>query len=91
MGSLVLIENLSAQETYGTKLHLEGAKVETPQAIVLAIGPAVDAAKYGFSVGDRVVVQGTCVPVPGNGKNLALVEPHTIKGVIVVEEEPALG
>lgn len=89
VGSTILVEHLSAQETYGTKLHIEGSvKVDIPQAIILAIGPNVEVDKYGFKVGDRVILQGTFVPVPNYGdgdKKRGLVEPHTIKGIIEVE------
>ena len=90
LGTSVLVEHLSAQQAYGTTIQISGgAKTDVPQGIILAIGPMVDAEKYGFKVGDRVVFNGagSIVPSFGDGKDRGLVEPHVIKGVLVEEAE----
>lgn len=91
VGNFVLIEHLSAQEALGTKLHLgDSAQPDVPQAVILAIGPNVDVPKFGFSVGDRVIVQGSFVPVPDYGdseRRKGLVDPHAIKGVLQVTDD----
>lgn len=85
-GSMILIENLSSQEALGTTLHVQdGAAAGAPQAYVLAVGPTFQPDIYGFNVGDRVLVQGTFVPVPNydNNRRLrGLVDPVTVKAVL---------
>lgn len=64
-----------------------------PQGRVLDIGPGLPK-EFGIKVGDRVLLQGSFVPLPKladgrDGKReRALVEPHTIKAVL--EEESVL-
>ena len=90
VGSQILVELLTPQEILGTSLHLnEGAKTVSgaPQAYVLEVGPAVDP-NYGVKTGDRVVLQGTFVPLPeaaslGGHRPKACIDPHTIKAILV--------
>jgi co-chaperonin GroES (HSP10) len=89
IGASVLVEHISAQEAYGTTIKIPGsAKAEVPQGRVIAFGPLVEAEKYGFKVGDRVILNGTSVIVPsfGDDTSRGLVEPYVIKGVLIEEE-----
>lgn len=86
-GSTILIENLKPQEQLGTYLHVkEDADVGgAPQAYIVALGPKVSE-DIGLKVGDRVIVQGTFIPVPNlsdNGRTRGIVEIHNIKAVLV--------
>jgi len=85
-GSTILIENLNPQEMLGTELFVE-ENTKTgmaPQAYIVALGPKVDP-NVGLKVGDRVIVQGSFVPVP-NVKNdertRGIIEIHNIKALI---------
>jgi co-chaperonin GroES (HSP10) len=89
-GHYILVEMLDPQEVLGTVLSLgQKTKVESPQGYIVEIGPAVDVSIWGISVGDRVLLQGTYVPVPrfGNGRDMGLVQAHDIKAVLT-EESP---
>lgn len=85
-GSQVLLELLTVQEMMGTELIMTNKKpVGEYQAIVLAVGPAVQLDNWGFKVGDRVLLSGTGVPVPDynrNEKDKVLMDPFSIKGVL---------
>lgn len=86
-GTMILVEMLNAQEVAGTKLLLgHNSKPATPQAYILDIGPALKAEDWGIKVGDRVIVQGTYVPVPqyrgSNSRELGIVQAHDIKCVL---------
>ena len=86
-GSMVLIEMLTAQEVSGSVL-LVGAntKVSSPQGYIISIGPSLEADKWGIKLGDRVLLQGTYVPVPNksvNGREIGAVQPHDIKCVLI--------
>ena len=90
LGPSVLVEHISAQEAYGTKIKLAGsAKSDVPQARIIDIGPLADAEKYGFKVGDRVILSGsaTIVPSLGDDKERGLVDPHVIRGVLIEEDK----
>jgi co-chaperonin GroES (HSP10) len=58
-----------------------------PQGRVLDIGPGLSK-EFGIKVGDRVLLQGSFVPLPkladgrDGDRERALVEPHTIKAVL---------
>lgn len=85
-GSSILIENLKADEIMGTSLYVqEDAETEgAPQAYIVELGPKVDD-DCGLSVGDRVYVQGSFIPVintSGNGRERGILEIHNIKGII---------
>lgn len=84
-GSMVLIEHLNSDEVLGTNLVIsDKTDVGTPQAYVLRLGPKV-AAECGLAVGDRVMLQGTYVPVvnyDNHPRKRGLVELHNIKGVL---------
>jgi len=88
VGFNVLVEMLTPNELLNTKLTLTGsdAKGIAPQAYILAIGPGVPIDQYGFKVGDRVLLQGTYVPVPEldeADRKCGLVEPHNIKATLI--------
>ena len=90
VGSQVLVELLTAEELYNTVLSLGTQKVKDGfQGFVRAVGPSVKTEEWGFRIGDRVLVSGGGVPVP-NYDNIererVLMEPHSIKGVLVSEE-----
>lgn len=81
----ILIERLTAQEASGITLTItDKAEMGAPQAYILAIGPRVPE-DLGFKVGDRVILQGTYVPVPKYGmshRERGLVDIHNIRGVL---------
>lgn len=85
-GSSILIEHLSTQEVLGTGLFV-GENADSgsaPQAYVVALGPKLDA-DSGIKVGDRIIVQGTFIPVPNlsaNRRVRGIVEIHNIKAVL---------
>lgn len=93
-GSTILVEMLNANEALGTKLTVKDtANVGAPQAYVLELGPKLDA-EAGIKVGDRVMLQGTYVPVPklpGDTRNRGVVELHNVKAILeemeVTEDE----
>jgi co-chaperonin GroES (HSP10) len=85
-GSQVLLDLLSVQEMMGTELIMTNKKPAGEyQAIVLAVGPAVELDNWGFKVGDRVLLSGNGTPVPdfnSNGRDKILMDPFSIKGVL---------
>ena len=85
--SLILLELLTEQERMGTRLHLQNNKPTAEyQAFVLSTGPNFNHDVWGFKVGDRVLVSGAGVPVPNHDRNerdKVLMEPHSIKGVLL--------
>jgi co-chaperonin GroES (HSP10) len=66
-----------------------------PQGRVLDIGPGLPK-DFGIKVGDRVLLQGSFVPLPklsdyrDGDRERALVEPHTIKAVLEEESQVQL-
>ena len=89
VGSQILVEFLTAQEQLNTSMILnEESNVGATQGYILAFGPALKHEDWGLAVGDRVLLQGTYVPVPVSGQNnrkCGLVEVHNVKGVLVEE------
>lgn len=87
-GTMILVEMLSPEEAAGSMLATAG---KSTQGRIVDIGPGLKAEidKYGFAVGNRVLLQGTNVPVPkfpdGDNRELVIVDPHTIKCVLVEE------
>jgi co-chaperonin GroES (HSP10) len=85
----VLVEHLTAQEVSGLNNLIIDDKSDYGfhQAIVLGVGPGVKPAEVGFGVGDRVMLQGSHVPMPNydGGREKSIVEIHSIKGVVVQE------
>lgn len=90
----ILIEVLTQQEMLGTDMYIpdgNGSKRDgymSPQAYVIAIGPTCENEKYGFKVGDRVILStANAVPVPkmdGNTKrDRVIVDPSAIRGVLI--------
>lgn len=94
-GSLVLLEHLTDQEMMGTSLTLPGKSkaVEVQQSYVRATGPSFDPTKWGYNIGDRVLVVGSYNPVPTSccpanmptGREYGIVEPHAVRGMLVEE------
>lgn len=89
VGSQVLVEILSSKEILGTDLHIGDVKIGAPQAYILAFGPKTNTEDWGFEVGNRVVLSGNFTPLPeiknASKRITAVVEPHTIKAVLVEE------
>ena len=86
-GSQIMIELLTAQEVLGTTMLVndDQADVGSPQAYVVAFGPGVKVDDISFKVGDRVLLQGSYVPIPkfdSNPRRKGLVEMHGIKAVL---------
>lgn len=85
-GSQVLIELLTAQEALGTNMIVgDQAEVGSPQAYVLAFGPGLSEVDTAVKVGDRVLLQGSYVPVPKfdqSPRRRGLVELHGIKAIL---------
>lgn len=83
-GHQVLLELLTDQEMYNTKLIVNEQKNKKEfHAIVLALGPSTT--DHGFKVGDRVLLSGPGVPVPNyddSEREKILMEPHCIKAVL---------
>ena len=85
VGSQILVELLTAQELYNTRLTITKKVAEGFQGYIRATGPSVKTADWGFKVADRVVVSGGGVPVPNydnNERDRVLMEPHSIKCVL---------
>ena len=66
------------------------SKVPELQGLVVDVGPQLNIEDYGFKVGDRVIVDGTYVPVPryddrSKPRDLCVFPPHAIKCVLNVE------
>lgn len=84
-GSTILVEILNAKEALGTLIEVnKDAKVGAPQGYVLALGPKLDP-ECGIKVGDRVMMQGTFVPVPDwdhSPRQKGILEIHNIKALI---------
>jgi len=83
-GGFVLVEMLTSEEVLATRLELPNAKGVPPQAYILDIGPAVDSL-YGLAQGQRVLLQGSFVPVPRfkEGRDLGVVSPSDIKCILL--------
>ena len=84
-GALVLVEILEAQEALGTRLSVgKNSMGDCPQAYVLDMGPNVEKDKWGFDIGDRVLLQGSYNPLPNwDGlRDKGIVECHAIKSVL---------
>jgi hypothetical protein len=89
-GAQVLIEFLTSQEMLGTSLVVnDKTDLKVPlQGYVRATGPNFKSSDYGFDVGDRVTVSGAGIHVPnwdGIARDRFLMEPSSVKGVIVEE------
>lgn len=87
-GTFIVVEKLTEEECMDTTLIVPNGKssANSNQAFVVDIGPALERDKWGINVGDRVLLQGSFVPVPvssENGRELAIVSPHDVKAVLV--------
>jgi co-chaperonin GroES (HSP10) len=88
-GTFVVVAMLTPEESFGTVLTLSEKTKAPPQGYIIDIGPSLDSEKWGIKKGDRVLLQGTYVPVPGhqdNGRELGIVQPHDIKCILLEEE-----
>ena len=85
-GSQIMVELLTAQEALGTNMHVtDQAEVGSPQAYITAFGPGLKVEEVGLKIGDRVLLQGTFVPVPkydNNPRRRGLLEIHNVKAVL---------
>jgi co-chaperonin GroES (HSP10) len=86
--SQILIELLTAQEMMDTTFIIPGETniKSPPQAYVLDFGPSLDSRAAGIKIGDRVLLQGSYVPIPdfdNNRRPRGLVELHGVKAVLV--------
>lgn len=83
-GSTILVELLDAQEALGTSIHVDSDVVAgAPQGYVLELGSKLDP-NCGVSVGDRIMMQGTYVPVPNfdnHRRKRGIIEIHNIKAI----------
>lgn len=89
-GTFILVEKLTEAECENTPIILPNGEQtkNSNQAYVVDIGPALEKDKWGLSVGNRVLLQGSFVPVPAKspgGRELAIVTPHDVKCVLVEE------
>lgn len=90
VGHSILVEMLTEAEASGSALVFSDNP--SKQAFVRDIGPNILHAEKpcGLSVGDRVLLQGSYVPLPTkgeNGRSLGVVDLHNIKAILVEEEE----
>jgi hypothetical protein len=85
-GRGVLVEMLTAQEALGTSLVVQDdVQFGAPQAYILQMGPHVEGKDFGMKVGDRVLLQGTFVPLPeydDSHRPKGIVQPENIKAII---------
>lgn len=83
-GSCILVEMLNPDEALGTKLYVkDDADCGAPQAYIVALGPKLETDLV--KVGDRVLLQGTYVPVmnyDGHHRKRGVVEIHNIKAIL---------
>lgn len=81
-----MIELLNAQEALQTELRItDNAKLEAPQAYILALGPGVDQKIWGFSPGDRVVFSGMMTPLPkleGGTRQRGIIDAFSVRAVL---------
>lgn len=88
-GSSILVEMLNADEALSTKIILKkDSNVGAPQGYVLALGPSLPP-DVPLNIGDRVLLQGTFVPVPSfddNERMRGVVELHNIKAIFVEDK-----
>lgn len=89
-GTFILVEKLTEEECANTPIILPNGEQtkNSNQAYIVDIGPALEADKWGIAVGNRVLLQGSFVPVPAkspSGRELAIVTPHDLKAVLLEE------
>lgn len=90
IGSQILVELLTSQEMLGTNMIVnDQSEVSSPpQAYIVEIGPSLPK-EWNVKVGDRVLLQGSHIPVPklnsDEARRRSIVEVHTIKAIL--EEE----
>jgi len=89
-GTFILVEKLTEAECENTPIILPNGEQSknSNQAYIVDVGPALEKDKWGLNVGDRVLLQGSFVPVPvksEHGRELAIVTPHDVKAVLLEE------
>lgn len=91
-GSSLMVEMLNPDEILNTNFYVgEDTETGPPQAYITDIGPGLKSMidkgeSIYIKVGDRVLLQGTYIPVPNwddNARKRGLVEFHNVKAVIV--------
>ena len=93
VGSCVLIQRLSDNDLKESQIFIpeNSTPQHLPQGVILKIGPGVQKENYGFEEGDRVLLVGTSNPTPPLNEDdevvRELVEPHTIRAVLVEADE----
>ncbi len=88
VGTQVLVEQLTTQESMGTILHVPGKDTNTPQGYVLAIGPMVSEA-FGIKVGMRVFFSAPHAYLPPGQtaeRQSWCIEWNAIKGILMEED-----
>jgi hypothetical protein len=92
VGNTILVEMLTPEEAAGSMLATTG---KSTQGRIVDIGPALETDKWGFARGQRVLLQGTFVPVPkfpdGDDRELVVVDAHMIKCHLVEEASTCCG
>lgn len=85
-GNQVLVQRITEDELIGSSFVISTQKQSSNQGYIVAIGPTVSK-DCGLNVGDRVLLQGSFVPVPqydgDNDHEQNLVFPDMIKGIIL--------
>lgn len=88
VGSAILVEMLSPEEAAGSHLATTG---KSTQGRIVEIGPALKPEDWGIAKGNRVLLQGTFVPVPrfpgDDLRELVVVDAHMIKCILEEENE----
>lgn len=80
----LLVEHLTEQETVSDKIILKSGNDKSKQAYIVKIGPEVPKEK-GFKVGDRLLLQGSYVPVPkfdNRERELGIIELINVKAIL---------
>lgn len=84
VGNQVLVERLNEDELVASSVIISNKTTPSNQGYILAIGPLV-VKDYGLKVGDRVLLQGSFVPVPNftkSNREQNLVFPDMIKAIL---------
>lgn len=86
VGASILVEMLTPQEAVGSQIILNDnpdSAIGANQGYVLATGPGLGE-HHGIKVGDRVLLQGTCVPLPkyDEGRRKVIVQFHDVKAIL---------
>lgn len=97
-GGLILVEIFTEEEVSDSSIIMPDVAKNragvggAPQGRILDIGPGIPK-EAGIKVGDRVLLQGSFVPLPkltdqrDGDRERALIEIHTIKGLLLEEKD----